>query len=475
MAPKRPVRTVLIHPPLRSTLDAATPDYVDENRCHMPPMGLLYLLAAVEEAGHEGIFLDADLEELDHAAAAERALAGNPEVVALQAMTFTLRDALLLAREVKKRAPEIVVIMGGPHPTIYPLETAALDGVDFAFAGEGEYGLVRFLDCFPDRNAMAAVPGIAAVVDGEPRHVPGPKQIPDIDALPLPARAATPYKRYASVLSQRTPSTTMITSRGCPFNCIFCNRMGRKLRCHSAAYVLREIDSIHDLGIKEIFIHDDTFSVDRKRVEAICLGLLERDYDLIWEARTRVDCVDRDLLALMRRAGCHRLSFGVESGSERVLRSMRKGIDLQQVERVFGWCRDEGIVTLADFMLGNLDEEEEDIRKTFGLLRRLRPDYVQFSVLTPYPNTPIYALALERGLIPTDIWREFATDPMQDFKTPVWTQHFSEDQLQAFTAKAYRSFYMRPGFILKQLRSIHSLSQLRAMARAAMGILRGRG
>lgn len=132
-------------------------------------------------------------------------------------------------------------------------------------------------------------------------------------------------------------------------------------------------------------------------------------------------------------------------------------------------------MTLADFMLGNLDEEEEDIRKTFGLLRRLRPDYVQFSVLTPYPNTPIYALALERGLIPTDIWREFATDPMQDFKTPVWTQHFSEDQLQAFTAKAYRSFYMRPGFILKQLRSIHSLSQLRAMARAAMGILRGRG
>jgi Fe-S oxidoreductase len=247
--------------------------------------------------------------------------------------------------------------------------------------------------------------------------------------------------------------------------------MGRRYRCHSAEYVLAEFEDIARLGIGEVFIYDDVFTLHRERVEAICRGLIARRHDLIWQARTRVDLVDEEMLALMRESGCQRLSFGVESGSEKVLKSMRKNIDLNRVEKVFSWCRREGIVTMADFMIGNLDETAEDVEKTIVLMKRINPDYVQFSICCPYPGTPLYDLARERGQVATDIWLDFAKNPLSEFRSPVWTEHFSEEELIRMAAKAYRSFYLRPAFILKQLQKINSFQQLKMMARSAIGML----
>ncbi len=303
---RKNVKVVLLHPPLQNILRAATPNYVDENRGHTPPMGLLYLQAAIEKSRHESLFLDADLEGWSHQEAAMQALSYKPDLVGLQAMTFTLPDAYLVTKEIKRLSPKVKVIIGGPHPTIYPKETVSLEGVDFAFAGEGEFGLIQFLDAFNESDLWHTIPGLA-FKDGEKVYfTPSEDLIKDLDSVSFPARASSSYARYSSVLAKRNPITIMITSRGCPFDCVFCNRMGRKYRCHSAEYVLSEIESILNLGIKEIFIHDDTFTINRKRVEVICNGMIDRKYNVIWEARTRVDCVDEDMLALMRRAGCHR-------------------------------------------------------------------------------------------------------------------------------------------------------------------------
>ncbi|MHB8066516.1 MAG: B12-binding domain-containing radical SAM protein [Desulfobaccales bacterium] len=460
-----------MHPPLRNVLGAATPDYIEENRGCNPPMGLLYLQAAIERSRHESIFLDANLEGWTHEVAARAAISHEPDLIGLQAMTFTLRDAYLLARAIKKLNPEAQVILGGPHPTIYPKETAGLEDVDFAFAGEAEIGLVEFLDKFHDPEARVAVPGIAGKKNGIIRYTPSSGLLQDLDRVPFPARRSSPYQRYSSILARRNPVTIMMTSRGCPFSCIFCNRMGRRYRCHSAAYVLAEVQEIVDLGIKEIFIHDDTFTLNRDRVEAICQGLIQRRYDLVWEARTRLDLVDEELLNLMARAGCQRLSFGVESGSARVLESMRKAIQLDRAEKVFSWCRQAGIVTLADFMLGNLNEELEDIQKTFDLVKKLDPDYVQFSICSPYPDTPLYALGRSRGLIPRDVWLDFAKDPLKEFASPVWTENFSEEELRRLIRQAYRAFYLRPKFIWKEFTKINSLSQLKLLSRTALQFL----
>lgn len=471
MARKRR-RIVLIHPPQLTLLSGATPSYVDRNRGHMPPLGLLYLQAALEHSPHDPIFFDAALEGWDHDETARHALSHNPDVIGLQAMTFTMADAYLTVRAVKRLNPHVYIVIGGPHPTIYPCETAALEGVDFAFEGEGEQGLPLLLDVLDKPECWSTVPGLAFKRNGEICHVPSTGLLKNLDQVFYPARRSSRYKEYGCVLAKHGPVTTMITSRGCPFNCVFCNRMGRKYRWHSAEYVLGEIEEILNLGICEIFIHDDIFTLRRERVEAICHGIIERGYEVTWEARTRVDCVDEAMLALMRKAGCVRLSFGVESGSEKVLKSMRKGIDLKRVEQVFEWCRKEGIVTLADFMIGNLDEEKEDLQKTFDLVRRLRPDYVQYSICSPYPGTPLYELGLKTGLIGSDLWLEFAKNPLQKFTPPVWTQHFTEKELVEITTKAYRAFYYRPSFVMKQLVRIRSFSQLKNMAAAALGMLR---
>lgn len=474
MPPKKnAVRVVLIQPPLLNLVAAATPDYVDKNRGHNPPLGLLYIQAAIEKSHHESYFLDGNLEGWSHQETARRALSFDPGVIGIQAMTFTLPDVYLLAREIKKLNSDVKIVVGGSHATIYPRETATLEGIDFAFTGEGEARFPAFLDTFHDDLAWTTIPGMAGTINDDIFYSGDFQLSDDLDKFPYPARRSAPYNRYSSVLAVRNPITTMMTSRGCPFNCIFCNRMGRRYRDHSPQYVLGEIEDILKLGIGEIFIHDDMFTLDRQRVRAICEGIIERRYDVVWEARTRVDCVDEEIIALMRKAGCHRLSFGVESGSERVLKSMKKGIKLDQVERAFAWCSKEGIVTLADFMFGNLDEEIEDIKKSLTLAKCINPDFVQYSICSPYPDTPLYKLGLERGIIPRDIWLDFARNPLlSDFHSPVWTQHFSEEELTKLTSAAYKAFYMRPAFIVRQLKRINSFEQLKTILRGAIGMLR---
>ncbi|MBW1989022.1 MAG: radical SAM protein [Deltaproteobacteria bacterium] len=466
-------KAVLVHAPLKNVLGAATPDYVDENRGANPPMGLLYLKAALNRSAHESAFLDANLEGLDHRQAARRALSHQPDLIGIQAMTHTMPDACLLAKEIKAASPGTAVMIGGPHPTIYPEETAALPYVDFAFAGEGEEGLITFLDRFDDPEARLSVPGVAGKKDGNVVYTPSAGLLSDLDAVPIPARRDTPYDRYTSVLAQKNPIAIMITSRGCPFSCVFCNRMGRKYRAHSADRVLAEFDDVVSLGVGEVFIHDDTFSLDRKRVVDICQGLMERGAPVVWEARTRVDRVDPELLALMKKAGCARLSFGVESGSPRVLAAMKKGTTPDQARAAFSWCRAAGITTLADFMVGNLEETEEDIQQTLDLLKDLDPDYAQFSICSPYPNTPLYQLALDQGVVKSDVWRAFAADPLAPFESPAWTAHFSREELDAICARAYRKFYFRPRFILRQAKKIRSPETLFTMARGALGMLKG--
>lgn len=465
------LRVILLHPPLKSVLSAATPEYVSENAGCLPPMGLLYLQAAVENSSHESILLDANAENLTHEAAARQAVSHEPDVVGIQAMTFTMPDAYRVAKEIKRLRPDVVTVLGGPHPTIYPQETAALPAVDYAFSGEGEIGFIRFLDRFDDPDARAAVAGLASHGPNGARYQPGQGLLEDLDALKFPARRSSPWRAYTSVLAQRNPVTVMITSRGCPFQCIFCNRMGRTYRYHSARYVLEEMEQIAAMGIGEVFIHDDTFTLKRDRIEAICRGLIDRKLGLIWEGRTRVDCVDRRLLSLMKEAGCKRLSFGVESGSPRVLKAIRKNINLDRAKAVFRWCRQEGIRTLADFMVGNLSETEEDLQMTIDFARRLRPDYVQFSICSPYPGTPLYELAMDKGLVDGDIWRDFARDPLKEFHSPVWTENFTPEELAAQTASCYRSFYFRPRFILRQLTRVSSLKSLGRMGKAAWGML----
>jgi len=457
------MKILLVSPPTENMISNALPDIVVGERGCYPPLGLLYVAAYAEKnTDHEIEVLDTQVENIGYDKLGERIQRANPDVVGIQSMTFTQVDVIKTARIVKDIDKDIKVVLGGPHPHIFPDETITLPEVDYLVLGEGEIAFTELLKNWGNEKGLKNTKGLVFMRNGKIINTGYPELIQDLDALPLPARHLTPYKKYYSLLAKRTPITTMITSRGCPYKCLFCDRphLGKKFRARSAKNVVGEMEECVNLGISEFLIYDDTFTVKRKRVVEICDEILARDLDVGWDVRARVDTVDKELLKRMRDAGCERIHYGVESGNPEILEVLRKRITLDKAKEVFKATKDSGILTLAYFILGSPTETKGQVMQTLDFAKKLDPDFVHFSVMTPYPATDLYRLGLENGVIKNDYWREFSKDPTPDFVALVWDEVLSREELMELLKYSYKSFYLRPRYIVKRLLGIRSSGEL---------------
>lgn len=439
---------LLINPPNKNTIEANLPKYVDDNRGNIPPIGLLYLAAMVQQKTRWNIAV------CDMAAGDELVMA-KPDIVGITATTFTLLDALDTAQQVKQKWPDAKVILGGIHPTIYPMETVNLPWVDYVVTGEGEEVLPGLLN--------EIVKGTAPkITRGNP---------PDIEKLPIPARDLIRQTRYYSSLGSSKYLATMFTSRGCPYQCLFCHRMtmGKTFRARAAAQVVNEFQDIAGAGIHEVLIYDDTFTVNRQRVVDVCNELIDLRLGITFDIRARVDNVDKELLHLLKLAGCNRIHYGVEASNDRILERLRKGITIKQVRQAFKLTKDTGIETLAYFIIGSPGETVEDILHTIDFAKELKPDYCHFAVMTPYPATPLYNEGLREGLY-NDYWLEFAKHPRPDFVAPYWPE-IDREILRVLLNKAYSSFYWRLGKVTIELMKTKSIRQLAKKSRSAIKML----
>jgi radical SAM superfamily enzyme YgiQ (UPF0313 family) len=450
---------------------------VDEVTGLYPPLGLLYVAGAIERCGRHGVgVVDAVAEGLDAAGVQRRVRQMRPDVVGIQALTFTLVDALEAAEAAKRAAPAARVVMGGPHANLFPEETLAFPAVDFLLLGEGESNIAGFLDEAQEGGPTAGVPGIVLRGQDGGGAAFGPPNplIEDLDALPMPARHLLDNARYASVLGKGKRLTTIMSSRGCPARCVFCDRphLGKRFRARSAESVAEEMERcLRDLGVDEFFFYDDTFTIDGRRVFAVCEEVRRRGLKVSWDIRARVSSVDREMLRALRDAGCARIHFGIESGNERVLKTIRKGVDLEGARQVFAWCRELGIESLAYFMFGFPGEGPAEAEDTVRYALSLRCDYVHVAATTPFPGTELYRMGMESGLYRGDPWREFARRPSPDFVPPLWEESLSRDQLSGFVRRLYRGFYGRPGYVLRQAMRVRSVPELRRKARAGARLL----
>lgn len=469
------MRVLLVNPPQLNMVTNNIPSIVDEERGHNPPLGILYVAAhARENTPHEVRVIDAVVEGLDYPALKARIAAERPDVVGITATTFTLIDAVETARLVKEIDKEIAVVMGGPHPYIYPEETINLPGIDYLVIGEGEEIFTALLGNLHNKAALRRTRGLVFMDDGEYVHTGMPSLVDDLDSLPFPARDLTPYKNYYSLIAKTQPVTTMITSRGCPFKCLFCDRphLGKRFRARSARNVVDEMEDCVALGIEEFLIYDDTFTVNKKRVFDVCREIRERGLRIGWDVRARVDTITPDMLKAMKEAGCDRIHYGVEAGSPEVIETLRKGITVEQVRRTFRQTREAGISILAYFMIGSPGETRAQIDETQTLARELAPDYMHLSITTPFPETDLYRMGLERGVLKGDYWRDFAKAPRKGFVPSVWEEHLTRDELIEILHEGYKEFYLRPGYIWKRLMGLKSFSDLRAKARAGIKVFR---
>lgn len=452
------MKVLLVNPPVASV--AA--------KISTPPLGLCYLTASLKAAGHDALILDADALDLTTAAAADEVKRHSPDVLGVTAMTPTVEAAWDLIRAARGHAPK--VILGGPHVSAVEAkvfeEAAGL--IDAAVLGEGEETLPRLL------NSMAAgrdepIPGVLRPGRDDPPERP---RVRDLNALPFPERASLPAGVYRHPLFGDDPVTAMITSRGCPYRCVFCDKRvcGATFRPRTPENVLAEIEEIAlNQGVRRIIIYDDLFTLDRNRVISICKGIIDRGLNITWKCEGRVNRTDAETLSWMRRAGCELIAYGVETAKPSGLEFLRKDITPEQARDAFRLTREAGIRTLGYFLLGIPGETMEDELKTVRFAVEIGADYAQFGILSPLPGTPLYDLAAEKGWLHEAPARGPAE---RGSRRPVILDgYWTIERLDEIARRAHRMFYFRPGYLARRVLRAGSWAEVKAGARQAAKLL----
>jgi len=226
------------------------------------------------------------------------------------------------------------------------------------------------------------------------------------------------------------------------------------------------------MGIKEFLIYDDTFTIERKRVIDVCNEILRRKLDIGWDIRARVNTVDYELLKKMKKAGCERIHYGVEKGNQEQLNILRKGITLKQVEDAFRSTKKSRIETLAYFIIGGPRETRQTALQSISFAKKIKPDFVHFSIMTPFPATDLYSQGLREGIIKKDVWKEFAEKPTKEFIPPLWEENLTRKDMLLLLKSAYKDFYTRPGYILNKVLKIRSLGEFQRKIKAGLKVLK---
>lgn len=468
------MNVLFIKPQIKSMLYGDLPEEVDSERGIYPPLGLLYVASYLRKNSDvkvNMVDMEADNISLD---GLERYIEEiKPEIVGIQAITYTLIDTIQTADRIKKIDEKIKVVVGGIHASLYPVETAEIPNVDYVINGEGEIAFCELVNNIQDPKALKKIKGLAFKENGSIVNNGKSETISDLDALPFPARDLLTVNKYYSVLAKRNPLTTMITSKGCPNQCTFCDRplLENRLRERSFSNIVEEMETCTKMGIYEFSLYDDTFTINKKRVHEICDEIIRRKLNIGWDARARVNTVDEEMLKKMKNAGCERIYYGVESGDPNILRTIKKGIKLEQVETAFELTKAVGIQILAYFMIGLPTEKKENVIVTINFAKKLCPDYAVFSVYTPLPGTEIYELYLKKGLF-EDYWRRFAKNPTLDFKLKALEENMTKEELNELLNFAYKSFYLNFNYIIKRILAIRTFGQFWVQVKAGLGLLK---
>jgi radical SAM superfamily enzyme YgiQ (UPF0313 family) len=416
----------------------------------VPPLGLAYLAAVLEKSGHLVKIIDAPVLKASLPQIERELERSQPDIIGVTSTTPTIYEALSVIRIAKKTCPNAVTVLGGPHASFLAVETLKeCRELDVVCKGEGEKTMLELAHAVEQKESLSNVKGIV-LRSGESIIETAPQPwIKDLDSLPFPARHLLPMDKY-TILGKKSTIGNIISSRGCPFHCTFCESsllFGRVFRARSPKNVVDEMEQlINQYRPKTIEFSDDLFTLNMKRTETICDEIKRRGLDISWACSSRVDTVSRSLLRKMKRAGCILIYYGVESGSQRVLNLMKKHIKIEQIVRAIKWTKEAGIETLASFIIGFPGETRKDIEETIAFAKSLDVDYAQFSFATPYPGTELYRMAKEKGLLLTEDWSQYTAG-----KPIIAVDSSTKDDLTKLLRKAYQKFYLSPKLLLRHL------------------------
>ena len=487
------MRILIINPPDKNKV-VENPDERGEEFLEadsfgdFPPLGALYVLSYLEAhtSGHQLFFKDCVAERASYDQLRAYVEEIRPDVVGVTSFTVCLMDVVLTARLIREVVPDVHLCLGGHHPIAYPKEAAELPEFDSIVVGEGEEAFTELVRRLESGRDFTDIRGVYTR-DSIRHHLDNPVQdkrflarvtvpaayVEDIDALPMLNRAYIRQYRYHNIIGSTDDLATILSSRGCPYRCTFCDVPIKSYRERSPAQVCDEIEACLAMGYKEFRFYDDLFNINERKVLAFCDELDRRGLKITWDFRGRVNTVGRDSLERARRSGLRMISFGVETGTDEGLRQLKKGTTTAKIRQAFQWCRELGILTVADYIIGQpFEKTPDDVRRNVDFLVSLDPDYAQVSVLKLYPNTEMYDDAVAKGVVAPGRWQEFAVNPRRDFIVDHWNEFMDLATLVKLQKWAYRRFYFRPRYILRSVRQTGSLYQFMSKAKGALKLIK---
>ena len=466
----------LINPPEKLRVWAGIPKAHAHGVYCFPPLGLMYLQAAVEKRSHYRVEIcDPVVDDLDYPDFEEMLKRYALDMVGITAFTHSLPDVQMTINLVRKLNPSATIVVGGPHPSMFPDYAMGLEGIDAICTGDGEDAwleMVKRKDAGKDFSEISGVwwkDSSGAVIKNEER-----KSTRNLTAYPWPDRGRSRFRDYYLPGTKEPIVTTAITSRGCPHSCPFCLTYKKQYRIRDIDDILDEIEHCLSMGITGVHFIDDLFTPNSQWVMKFCDGIERRGLKFSWGYKTTIAGTTREQIRRCRETGCSKIHFGVESTNNEGLDVWGKHCDTDDVHRVFQWCREEGVRSIAYIMLAGPHEHTlEAAVHNVDEMMKLDADFAVFAVFSPYPGTDSFADGAKLGLYEADVWDKLMKDPLCGVQVPVcWEEHLSQAEILDLLKIAHRKFYMRPKFIARQVLGLKNGSEFKRLTMAALSLVK---
>ncbi len=439
-----------------------------------PPLGLLYIASVLKANNHNVYIKDYNIEKPDYPVLFSFIREKEIKAAGISIVTPKVYNSIDIVNKIRSSFPELVIIAGGPHATLMPEQLLQENSAfDYIVQGEGEFRMNDLINSIEKNIPVNEIDGLAYKSNGKIINNLPKNFIEDLNTILPPARELIDisiYSKYMKTLY--SPATSMMTSRGCPYQCIYCSKpvTGKRFRSISPENVIKEITHlVNEYKIREIVFYDDSFTFDKERAMKICDLIIQNRIKIKWHCETRVNLVSKELLEKMKQAGCYMIAYGIESGSERMLKKLKKGVSPEQIRTAVKLTNEAGIKVLGYFMFGIPEETEADIKETLDFSKDLNLDYVQYSIATAYPGTELYEIAKQQNKLTSD-WSKsiYALGG----KPLVSLSEIPVDMLYKYVQKAYSSFYFRPGYIFKKIKDLKNIEYLKYYMRGLQKLLK---
>ncbi|HRU31993.1 MAG TPA: radical SAM protein [bacterium] len=428
------MKILLVNPPAAS--------YYHRLGLKYPPLGVGYIAGVLVKGGYDVKVIDLNVEKVS----INNIPYQDFDIVGVSTDTTRYPAALKIAQAAKAKGCKVVV--GGPHTAFLDREALETGFIDYVVRGEGEYIMLDLMDAIMGKKSLEDVKGISYIKDGTIIRNPNAELIKDLDRIPFPARNLLPMDKYTAKL-EGTFATSIVTSRGCPFNCSFCSSSafsGVQWRSRSVENIIEELEILYKkYGFRAIAFFDDNFTLNPNRVINLCEEILRLGWKFKWWAFSRLDGIlnNPKMVELMAKAGNYMVFIGFESANQEVLDSYNKKLVVEKAKEAINILRKNNIKIMGSFILGAMEETKAMVNRTIKYAKELDPDIAQFSVLTPYPGTALFEEV--KSKIMDRNW-EMYEGGHNVFKL----KYLSPVEVRWLIAKAYMSFYGRPKRLITQ-------------------------